>query len=79
MRSSEKLYKKAMSNKLFGSIVRNYYEKRAISRKVKIISVSTTLFTIAFSILLVDILWLRIVLACIAVLVSVHILRFKTY
>lgn len=79
MRSSEKLYNKAMNNRLFGSIVRNYYEKKAISLKVKIISISTTVLTIAVSIALVDILWLRIILACIAILVSIHILRFKTY
>lgn len=78
MRSSEKLYARTMNNRLFGSIVRNYYEKRAISKKVKLISISTTLLTIAISIVLVETLWLRIALACIALLVSIHILRFKS-
>ncbi len=79
MRSSEKLYTKAMNNKLFGNIVRNYCERKAISRKVKIVSVSTTVLTISISITIVDMLWLRILLACIAIMVSIHILRFKTY
>lgn len=77
-RSSEKLYLRVMENPFFGETVRNYYEKRAISRRTKLISVSTTLLTIGLSIVLVDILWVRILLGCVAVGVSIHLLSMKT-
>lgn len=78
LHSSDKLYNRAMKHPYFGKTVRNYMEKKAVSKRVKIISVSTTCITILISIVLVDILWVRILLLCVAAGVSIHILKMKT-
>ena len=56
----------------------DFQEHRCISRKVKVISVSTLWVTVTVSIVLVHPLWLRILLFCIAVGVTVHILSFSS-
>ena len=61
-----------------GNIVRNYYEKRAVSRRTKVISISTTLLTIGISIAVVDVTWIRILLACAAAGVTAHLLSLKS-
>ena len=78
LRSSDRLYRKVMDNRVFGNIVRNYHEKRAVSRRTKIISISTTLLTIGISIAVVDVTWIRILLACAAAGVTAHLLSLKS-
>ena len=83
LKSSDRLYRKVMDNRFFGNIVRNYYEKRAvsrrtISRRTKVISISTTLLTIGISIAVVDVTWIRILLACVAAGVTWHLLSMKS-
>ena len=77
LKSSDRLYRKVMDNRFFGNIVRNYYEKRAVSRRTKVISISTTLLTIGISIAVVNVTWIRILLAAIALGVTVHLLSMK--
>ncbi|MFX1466888.1 MAG: YbaN family protein, partial [Promethearchaeota archaeon] len=48
-RSSKKLYNWLMSNKWFGSYIRNYYEGNGIPLKAKLLSVSFLWITIGFS------------------------------
>jgi len=79
LKSSEKFYNRVMRNRVFGQIVRDYYERKAISRKTKITAVTTTLLTIGVSCALVNILWVRILLVCVAIGVSIHLLRMNTY
>lgn len=79
MNSSEKLYKKAMTNRYFGTIVRNFQENKAIPLKIKITSISMLWITILLSaFLFVPIWWVKILLIGIAVGVTVHILSYKT-
>ena len=79
LRSSEKLYKKAMSNKFFGTIVRDFQEEKAIPLKAKIFSVSLLWITILSSAyFFVPLLWVKILLITIAAGVTVHILSYKT-
>ncbi len=79
LRSSEKLYKKAMSNKFFGTIVRDFQEEKAIPLKAKIFSVSLLWITILSSAyFFVPLLWVKILLVAIAAGVTVHILSYKT-
>lgn len=79
MRSSEKLYKKVMSNKFFGTIVRDFQENKTIPLKTKIFSVSLLWVTILSSaFFFVQLLWVKILLIAIAVGVTVHILSYKT-
>ena len=68
-----------MSNKVFGTIVRDFQEDKSISLKTKIISISmlwTTIFVSAFW--AVSEWWLRVLLFAVAIGVSIHILSYKT-
>ena len=79
MRGSEKMYRKVMSNKYFGAIVRDFQEDKSISLKTKIISVSMLWTTISLSAFMaVSLWWVRGVLFVIAVCVTVHVLSYKT-
>ncbi|MCL2289491.1 MAG: YbaN family protein [Bacteroidetes bacterium] len=79
MQSSEKLYNKVMSNKYFGTIVRNFQEDKAISLKTKIITVSMLWITILLSAFLaVSAWWVRLLLFAIAIGVTIHILSYRT-
>ena len=75
---SPRLYAWLMSQPRLGPYIRDFQEHRCISRKVKVISVSTLWVTVTVSIVLVHPLWLRILLFCIAVGVTVHILSFSS-
>ena len=77
LKGSPRLYAWLMSQPRLGPYIRDFQEHRCISRKVKAISVSTLWVTVTVSIVLVHPLWLRILLFCIAVGVTVHILSFK--
>ena len=79
LRSSQKLYDKAMSNKVFGTIVRDYLEHKSIRLKTKIFIVSTLWATILLSsFLAVTDWWIRLILFAIAIGVTVHVLSYKT-
>lgn len=78
LKGSPRLYAWLMSQPRLGPYIRDFQEHRCISRKVKVISVSTLWVTVTVSIVLVHPLWLRILLFCIAVGVTVHILSFTT-
>lgn len=79
-RSSERLYDWLLNHKVLGEYIRDFREEKAIPLRVKFISVSmlwiVMLTTIFFAVN--DKLWLQILLACIAVGVTIHILSFKT-
>lgn len=78
-RSSKKLYNWLMSNKWFGSYIRNYYEGKGIPLKAKLLSVSFLWLTIGFSTLfIINVLIMRIILIIIATGVTIHILTIKT-
>ena len=78
-RSSQRFYNWLLTNRWYGSYIRNYRERRGISLRIKIIAVSTLWITITCSALFaVKILWVRIILFLIAAAVSWHILSFKT-
>ncbi len=78
-RSSKKLYNWLISNKWFGSYIRNYYEGLGIPLKVKLLSISFLWLTIGFSIyFVVNLLIVQIILIIIAVGVTAHILTIKT-
>ncbi len=78
-RSSKKLYNWLISNKWFGSYIRNYYEGLGIPLKIKLLSISFLWLTISFSIyFIVSNLIIRIILIIIAIGVTIHILTIKT-
>jgi len=79
-KSSERFYKWLINNKWFGSYIKNYREKKGISLKHKLYTISLLWVTILLSaFIIIKNLWIRVSLIIIAVLVTTHILTIKTY
>jgi uncharacterized membrane protein YbaN (DUF454 family) len=79
IRSSEKLYKRVMSNRYFGNYIRAYMVDKSIPLRGKIMSLTLMWASILLScIFLVDNWWVRVLLLAISIGVSVHILSFPT-
>jgi hypothetical protein len=79
MRSSDRHYQWLISHKVFGPYIRNYREHGAVTRHAKIVTLGLlwgTMGITAFG--FVDSLAVRVILAAIAIGVSIHILRMKT-
>jgi uncharacterized protein len=77
--SSEKLYNKLMNHKLLGPYIHDFRTHKNIPLKTKIISISLVWLTIGYSIIfVVPLLFVKILLAAIAIAVTMHILSFKT-
>ena len=78
-RGSERLYNWLINHKYLGVYIRNYREHKAIPLRAKIFSVSLMWLTIGYCIFFLDIyVWIKILLGCIIVGVTWHILSFKT-
>ena len=67
-----------LNNKYLGPYIDNYIKYRAIPLKSKIISISMLWITILFSVYMVNPILLKILLLCIAVGVTIHLLMIKT-
>lgn len=79
-KSSDKLYNKLINNRLLGKYIRNYREKRGITIKHKVFTISLLWISISSSaIFTTDLLWLRILLMIIAISVTIHVYLIKTY
>jgi uncharacterized membrane protein YbaN (DUF454 family) len=81
VRSSERMYNWLIKNRWFGNYIRNYQEGKGIPLKTKIFAISILWATILYSsfFILNEILIAQIVLLCVAVGVSVHLLRLPTF
>ena len=66
-----------LNNKYLGPYINNYVRYKAIPLKSKIVSISLLWVTILISVFLVSMLWLRILLLCIALAVTIHLLMIK--
>lgn len=78
-RSSDRLRRWLLSNRLFGRYLRDYNSGQGIPRRVKIFALAVMWATIGFSaIWVVNQLWLKILLFIIATGTSIHILRIRT-
>jgi len=79
IKGSDRLYEWLMNHKFFGEYIRNFQQYRAIPLHTKIMMIFFLWLTISISIVfVVNSIYIRILLACIAVVVTVHILHFKT-
>ena len=79
-RSSQRLHSWLLSHPVFGEYIRAFLEDRSIPRRVKTLSLCILWATILSSVIWVanGKLWLQILLLCIAVGVSLHILSYAT-
>jgi len=79
LRGSQQLYNTLLANRFVGSYIKNYLEGRGISLKMKIWTLCLLWITILLSaILATDNLIIRIILACVLIGVTIHILLIKT-
>ena len=78
-RSSERCHTWLITNRLFGGYIRRYKEHRSMTRRHKVLTLVllwsaigwSACFVVAFS-------WVRLLLAVVAVAVTVHLLWIKT-
>ncbi|HEY4711725.1 MAG TPA: YbaN family protein [Dehalococcoidia bacterium] len=78
MRSSERFYQWLMNNKIFGDYVRNYIEGRGMPMRIKIFTILLLWLTIGLTITFgVQNIIIRIILICIAIGVTAHIVLIK--
>ncbi len=78
-KSSKRLHDWTLNNRIFGRYLRNYRDGRGIPWKTKIISITLLWLTISISIYTVGQLYLRIILLIVAVVITVHLSKKKTY
>jgi uncharacterized membrane protein YbaN (DUF454 family) len=79
VRSSDTMYGWLTTNRLFGGFIRDYREQRGVSVRAKITALVLLWGVIGYTALMVvDLIWVRVLLAVIAVAVTVHLLRMKT-
>jgi uncharacterized membrane protein YbaN (DUF454 family) len=78
MRSSERFYQWLINNRIFGAYVRNYIEGRGMPVRIKIFTILLLWLAIGLSIAFgVQNIVIRIVLICIAIGVTAHIVLIK--
>jgi len=79
-KSSDKLHSWLMTHKIFGQLIRDFHEEKAISMQGKVAAISTMWISNIISILFIvnEKLWLQILLTIISIGVTINILRYKT-
>lgn len=79
-KGSERMHRWLLNNKLFGSYIRNYKERKGISQTGKILTLSLLWTTICYSALfLMNNYIMQIVLFAVAVAVTVHVMTLPTF
>lgn len=86
-KSSERMHRWLLNNKLFGKYIRNYTEGKGLPMKTKIAALSLLWITIIFSTVFVLerllpallVLPMQLIMVSVAVAVSIHILRLPTF
>jgi uncharacterized membrane protein YbaN (DUF454 family) len=77
VRSSERLHGWLMGNRLLGSYIRNFKERRGIPLRGRIITVILLWLPLLYSVYRLDIFWLELLLVAMGLTWSVLILRMK--
>jgi len=79
-RSSDRFYHWLITNRWFGEYIRNYREGRGIALRQKVIALSLLWLTMSYSIwFVVSQWWVQLILLSIAVSVTIHLVRMKTF
>jgi len=78
LRSSQRLYDWLIHHRLFGTYLYNYVTFRAVPLQTKIAALVLLWAGLITSIILVDLLSVRLILLVVGVVVSLHILLLKT-
>lgn len=76
---SDKLYRWLMTHPTLGPYIHSFREEKAISLRVKIVSVTMVWVTLLYCIFfVVNYLWLKLLLLFLAIAISWHILSYAT-
>jgi uncharacterized membrane protein YbaN (DUF454 family) len=86
-KSSERMHRWLLNNKLFGKYIRNYTEGKGLPIKTKIFALSLLWITIVIStVFMLErllpallVLPMQLIMVAVAVVVSIHILRLPTF
>jgi len=79
-RSSDKFLHWLLYNRWFGTYIRNYREGRGMPRREKILTITALWLTIGLSAAFaVSVWWVKLLLVVIAIAVTIHLMRIKTY
>jgi hypothetical protein len=78
LRGSQRLHRWLMNNKVLGPYIRNIKEKRGISRRAKIATITLLWASVLLSIYKVDLMAVKPVLVVIGITTSTLILKMKT-
>ncbi len=79
-RSSEKFHTWLLNNRFCGQYIHNYQSGQGISLRQKVTTIAMLWASIGFSIWMLDSqFWLNLLLAGVAIGVTIHLLRLKTY
>ncbi|NLI54769.1 MAG: DUF454 domain-containing protein [Clostridiales bacterium] len=78
LRSSRRLYDWLIHHRLFGKYLYNYVAYRAVPRQTKLAALVVLWAGLITSMILVNILWVRLLLLAVGVAVSIHLFLLKT-
>lgn len=79
-RSSPRFYHWLLNNRWFGAYIRNYRAGRGIPMRQKVFTLVVLWLTLGYAgIFAISNLWVRLLLAAIAVGVTIHLVTIKTY
>jgi uncharacterized membrane protein YbaN (DUF454 family) len=79
-RSSRRFLNWLLTNRWFGAYIRNYREGRGIPRREKVLTIIALWLTIGFSSLYaVSVWWGKLLLIVVAIGVTVHLVRLRTF
>lgn len=79
-KSSERFYNWLITNRFCGQYIRNYREGLGIKLKHKLFTISLLWLTIGYSVIMViSNKWVRFLLILIAISVTIHLIKLKTY
>jgi uncharacterized membrane protein YbaN (DUF454 family) len=79
-RSSKRFYQWLVTNRWCGEYIRNYREGRGIPLKQKVLTILLLWLTICYTALfVVSLWWVKLILLGIAVGVTIHLIKIKTF
>ncbi|HEX8503457.1 MAG TPA: YbaN family protein [Pyrinomonadaceae bacterium] len=78
VRSSERLHRWLMGNRLLGGYIRNFKERRGVPLRAKVTTVVLLWLPLLYSVYRLDLPWLELILVLMGLTWSVLIFRMKT-
>lgn len=78
LRSSKRLYNWLINHKLFGGYIYNYMTYKAVTKRTKVLGLIFLWWGLIASMLLVNLLHVRLILSAVGIGVSIHLCRLKT-